>query len=335
MRIEEESDNSSDSGVAINGSDQSTGNSGGDASGIGSEGSNASGYGDTEIAIDVDPKDTMLRAGEPTNSMATGEPKEYNAAESLAVITGSGVAVATLAANAGGLANAAADIASAAVAAAAEKAAAVIAEYTAKFAALPASVPVKIADYTGARVGKTKDDKNRNGIAYDPVKLSIGDLLGMGEMNTESLMKEMDKSNEEIAKNKKTEEVQKKLKNVSDSVNQKIGKSAEVIGEIMTHVLEGPEWIQQQIDKEVSRVEQNVRSELETGYKKAEEEINTFCENEGDKIGAVIVEQYNKTVAAAAKTIIDNKNKAISQAKIKSNAAIQKAKLKIFALIGL
>ena len=66
-----------------------------------------------------------------------------------------------------------------------------------------------------------------------------------------------------------------------------------------------------------------------------EKDIDDFCQDEGDKIGSNIVRLYNKELEKQAKKIVDEKKKVEKKAKIKANAAIQKAKLKIFALIGL
>ena len=72
---------------------------------------------------------------------------------------------------------ASAAIASAVNDAIANKAVAIAAEYSAKMIALPASIPGRIAGYTSARIGKSKGDTDRNGQPYDPVKLSLGDVM--------------------------------------------------------------------------------------------------------------------------------------------------------------
>lgn len=302
-----------------------------------------------EIEIVKESKFPLLDEGKPTNSFATNEPKEYpatdsadpvsedtpSAAESAATIAGAGLAVAAMAENAGGIANAAGDIAAAAVEAMTAQTTAIIAEYAAKFAALPLSIPTGIASKTTERFNKSKGDKNKNGEDYDPIKLSLSDFMSKLGTPVEDQSEESDKKQNEKKKNKAVENAQKKLKKASDSANKILAKSAKVIGDIMTHTLEGAAWIQEQLDKEVSRAVKNVTNELETAYKDVKEDIDTFCENEGDKIGTKLVKQYNNLLEDKAKDIIDKQNKIKTQATVKANAAVQKVKLKLFALIGL
>ena len=126
-----------------------------------------------------DTKIELLLAGEPPNTMATGNPKPYttteahedssqpkeassssssssSSAQGAMGLVGAGVTVAALATNAGGIKNAAADIAAAAAGAIASKAGEIVGEYSAKFVSLPLSIPSRIAKYTGERFGKCK-----------------------------------------------------------------------------------------------------------------------------------------------------------------------------------
>ena len=295
-------------------------------------------------------KISPLLAGEPPNSMATGNPKEYPSTETadpenespdcpapvaMASIAGSGVAVAAMVESAGSMGAAAGDIAAAAAAAIAERCASVLAEYSAKLIALPASVPGRIANYTAERIGKTKDDLDDLGKEFYPVKLSIGDFAKYFTSATEDIAKEAeDKANEKL-KNDKIDEAKKKASKFVESANKIAAKSAETINQIMTHAIEGAEWIQKNIDKEVQRAEKNIRQELETGYKKVEKDIDEFSKSEGYKIGAQVVGLYNDTIHKQAKKLEDEKKKAVSQAKIKADQLIQKAKLQLFAIIGL
>ena len=217
----------------------------------------------------------------------------------------------------------------------ANKAVAIAAEYSAKMIALPASIPGRISDYTSARVGKTKDDVDRNGQSYEPVKLSLGDIMPQMTASVEDLDEAKKEVINELKKNKKADEAKKKASKFIESAQKIAAKSAETVAKITAHVAEGAEWVQQNVDKEIARAEKNITQELETGYKKIEKDIDDFCQDEGDKIGTNIVRLYNKELEKQAKKIVDEKKKVEKKAKIKAAAAIQKAKLKIFALIGL
>lgn len=296
-----------------------------------------------------DPKIVPLLAGIPPNSMATGNPKDYPGTDT-ADPENSGpdypdpihseekkseVDVKSIMDNAGDATAAAAAVAAAVNDTIANKAVSLAAEYTAKMIALPASIPGRIAGYTSARVGKSKGDIDRNGQPYEPVKLSLGDVMPQMTTPVEDLDESKKEDNNEKKKNKKADEAKKKASKFIESAQKVAAKSAETIGKITSHIAEGAEWVQQNVDKEIARAEKNITQELETGYKKIEKDIDDFCQDEGDKIGSNIVRLYNKELEKQAKKIVDEKKKVEKKAKIKADAAIQKAKLKIFALIGL
>lgn len=296
-----------------------------------------------------DPKIVPLLAGIPPNSMATGEPKAYPSTDTADPETPgpdnpapihsenkkSEVDVKAIMNNVTDAAAASAAIAAAVTDAITNKAVAIAAEYSAKMIALPASIPGRISGYTSARVGKTKDDVDRNGQPYEPVKLSLGDIMPQMTASVEDLDEEKKEANNKQKKNKKADEAKKKASKFIESAQKIAAKSAETVAKITSHVAEGAEWVQQNVDKEIARAEKNITQELETGYKKIEKDIDDFCQDEGDKIGTNIVRLYNKALEKQAKKIVDEKKKVEKKAKIKADAAIQKAKLKIFALIGL
>lgn len=302
--------------------------------------------------IEPEPLDTKiakLLTGVPTNSMALGNPKKYPGTDT-ADPENSGpdypdpihseekkseVDVKSIMNNVKDATAAAAAVAAAVNDAIANKAVSLAAEYTTKMIALPASIPGRIADYTSARVGKSKDDIDRNGKPYEPVKLSLGDVMSQMTSPIENLDEIKKEANNELKKNKKADEAKKKASKFIESAQNIAAKSAETIGKITSHIAEGAEWMQQNVDKEIARAEKNITQELETGYKKIEKDIDDFCQDEGDKIGTNIVRLYNRALENQAKKIVDEKNKIEKKAKIKANAAIQKAMLKIFALIGL
>ena len=301
---------------------------------------------------DPAPPDTRwapFSIGVPPNTMATGEPKEYpstdtadpdnpgpDAADPIhEEKTESKVDVASIMESAGDAAAAGAAIAAAVNEAIAGEAVALAAEYSAKIIALPASIPGRIAGYTSARIGKSKGDTDRNGQPYDPVKLSLGDVMPQMTSPVEDLDEDKKEKKNEEKKNKKADEAKKKGQKFIESAQKVAAKSAETVAKITSHVAEGAEWMQQNVDKEIARATKNIKQELETGYKKIEKDIDDFAQDEGDKIGANVVRLYNKELEKQAKKIVDNKKKIEKKAKIKADALIQKAKLQIFALIGL
>lgn len=297
----------------------------------------------------LNPKIAQLLTGNPTSSMAIGNPKKYPGTDTADPETPgpdnpapihsenkkSEIDVKAIMDNVTDTAAASAAIAAAVTDAIANKAVVIAAEYSTKMIALPASIPGRISDYTSARIGKTKDDVDRNGQPYEPVKLSLGDIMSQLTASVEDLDEKNKEANNKQKKNKKADEAKKKASQFIESAQKIAAKSAETVSKITSHIAEGAEWVQQNVDKEIARAEKNITQELETGYKKIEKDIDDFCQDEGDKIGSNIVRLYNKALEKQAKKIIDDKKKVEKKAKIKADAAIQKAKLQLFALIGL
>ena len=298
----------------------------------------------------MESKSKLLLSGQNTNTMATGNPKVYKSTDAhedssnesqkpningAMSLVGSGVAVASIVNNAGDISKAGEQITAAAIAAVANKTTEIIGEYSTKFVSLPLSIPSKITQYTTERFNKTDNDKDENGNKYDPVKKSLGDALKLFNTNSEELNENEDNIRNEINNNKTIDNAKKKAQEFIVSANKIIEKSNEAIGKIMEHSAEGVDWLQKNIDKEISRAESNIKDNLENGLKTISKDIDLYCKNEGNKIGSKLVSKYNKLLEEQAKDIVDKKNKAESKAKIKANASIQKAKLKIFALIGL
>ena len=300
----------------------------------------------------MESKNDLLQLGQNTNTMATGKPKKYKTTDAkedsskpqesqklntqgAMNVVGAGVTVAALATNANGIQNAVEDITAAAVGEIASKTGEIIREYSTKFVSLPMTIPTKIVQYTGERIAKSKGDKDENGNEYNPVKASLSDIMSKYTDPVEGQIKKEKDETDEKNKNKAADNAKQKAQKFIESANKLIEKSNEAIGKIMEHSAEGVEWVQINLNKEISRVEKNIRDGLEAGYKSIESDIDVFCKGEGEKIAVKLIKEYNKTIEEQAKKITDNKNKVEKKAKIKADAAIQKAKLQLFALIGL
>lgn len=307
-----------------------------------------------------DNKGILLTTGQKTNSFATDKIKSYQSTESADQVKEekteslntqnetsdsnpekssdnrkSKVDVKSISQNAGGIQNAVSDLITTVTSVSTLTITELINEYTNKFINLPLTVPSKISENTIERFNKSKGDKDKNGNEYNPVKIDMGEAMKSFIIPSESQIEEKSKEIDEKNKNKIIDETKDKANKVKASVTKVIDKSTQAINDIMSHTLEGIDWVQQQVDNEISKVENNVKKELNTAYKKAEDDINNFCEGEAEKIATRMIKQYNNTIMNTAKNIVDNQNKAKTKATIIANAAIQKSKLKIFALLGL
>ena len=285
--------------------------------------------------MNFESKENKFLSGNPTSTFTTGTPKLNT--EGLMTLTGTGVIVADILSGVadGDLQDAIEKLSAAALGAISEKTGKLIGEYSTKFIELPASIPSKISKASIDRFNLTKEDAKKIGENTLEIKMSLSDMLDNYEKNAESLFEDLNKQSDEAIKNKKIDEQKGKLKNIINTANEYINTANENIKEILTHVEEGAEWLQLNLNREINRAEKVVKDQLETGYKSAEKSIDTFCQNEGNKIGEKMVAQYNKAIKLAAQEINNAKQKSITKAKITSKASAQKAKLQIYAMLGL
>lgn len=285
--------------------------------------------------MNFESKENKFLSGNPTSTFTTGTPKLNT--EGLMTLTGTGVIVADILSGVadGDLQDAIEKLSAAALGAISEKTGKLIGEYSTKFIELPASIPSKISKASIDRFNLTKEDAKKIGENTLEIKMSLSDMLDNYEKNAESLFEDLNKQSDEAIKNKKIDEQKGKLKNIINTANEYINAANENIKEILTHVEEGTEWLQLNLNREINRAEKVVKDQLETGYESAEKSIDTFCQNEGNKIGEKMVAQYNKAIKLAAQEINNAKQKSITKAKITSKASAQKAKLQIYAMLGL
>lgn len=128
------------------------------------------------------------------------------------------------------------------------------------------------------------------------------------------------------AEAKKKKEKKKKNQNTKSEKNKKQRKKA-MRGDAKTIAIS----VGKQLDADIDNY-QNVVSEE---YTKFEEQIMNTCRQRGEQLGKNDVEKYNKVIRAAAKKTYEVKEKTIKQAEIKAKALVQKAKLKLGAMLGL
>ena len=202
-----------------------------------------------------------------------------------------------------------------------------IAEYTTKGATLVTSIPNKIASKSIERFNST-DEKDGE------IKQNIGDVLSKLAINKEDIIKKLSEKNDEEIKSNKISEVQKSVGETINKAKDFIQKANDEIYKVMEYAAEGPDYIARQMTNKINSIEENIKNVLNDQYKTVESTVNTFCEGEGKKIGARLVKEYNNIIDKSAKQIFEKTENTKTKVLVKADEAIQTAKLKLFALIG-
>lgn len=202
-----------------------------------------------------------------------------------------------------------------------------IAEFTTKSTTLATSIPGKIADKSIERFNSTDKSKGET-------KLSVGEILGNLAKNKEDRISEESEKTDEKIKTSKIDELKKSTSETLTKAKEFIQQANDEIYKVMEYAAEGPAYIAQQMSNKIESIQQNIEKTLNDQYKIVEDNINTFCEGEGNKIGEKLVQEYNNLIDKAAKATFEKTNNAKTQGIVKGTTAIQEAKLKLFALIG-
>lgn len=209
-------------------------------------------------------------------------------------------------------------------------------EYKAKTEALPLSLPVRTAKYRLKRF--QSDDKGTYG--EDGVKLDLGAVLAkLSDLKPEATAEHKDdlsfdkmlndfadESKSRIAKSKKKQELEAKIK-------EKKSKEAklELAKERRNDYLLRCRNIAMAAEEDV----QDYKTEKEADYRDEERLIDQQAKTAGEAKGAQDVQKFNNAVEKQAKKILDGKRVVMAQANIAIKQAVQIAKLKIFAKLGI
>jgi len=286
----------------------------------------------------IDPKFPLMDAGSPTSSFVTGEPIAPPAG--VGVLCGgdapdAGIDVAgIMEANKGNDAAASAALSDAAHAAVDDQVKKLTQEYGEKANAIPGSLDERIDKYKEDRMKKTKDDKTPDGRPYDPVLLSLGEATAELAVNKEDATTDNFKQSEDNQKVQKTDAAKEEFQKTAESAQQKTAKVGDQIDEISSHVLEGVEWMTQNINKAVAAAVANVKAELEAGNKRLEDDIDSIAKTIGESRAVDEIQKRNNQTREEAKKLDDDKKKQVEQAKIKAEAAAQKTILKLSGMLG-
>lgn len=213
------------------------------------------------------------------------------------------------------------------------------AESTARKLSIDAMSVVKEAEYTLERFNSTDTEK----YSEDEIKTSLSKELKKlmaGDEYQEELRKkreEQKKKDDEKQKAKKANQITEKKKAAAEKLKKKQeerkkrDEKRKKENNARIDLISAASEIGKSTDKAIDELKASVNKSLD----EYEESVNFKAKENGEAKGAKMVEAYNKPIRQSARTIFDNNKKTIAKAQIKLDAAKQKAKLKLGALLGL
>lgn len=208
------------------------------------------------------------------------------------------------------------------------------AKYDAMLAALPAKKDLWIQQ---ARLDRfNSDDVNK--YKESGIKITMSQALNLAN----TLLEKIQEKNEKIA----DEKVENNLtKNINDNINiskqsakskqqeyaQKSKEQLEKINKNIKDIEEAARQIANKYDKNIDEFEADQLKK----YIIAESTAREWAQSIGEPRGAEDVAKYNEALMKVAQKIVKDQQKAKTKAEIVKKSLIQKAKLKLGALLGL
>ena len=166
---------------------------------------------------------------------------------------------------------------------------------------------------------------------FNANKISVSDVLKTlkeaGEKRLEEQNIKDEKKSLEDAKNKK----QKDAKKLLDDVNKYVTKATSYISMVTSYIQNGPDWVVDQLDKQIESVVNQVKKNLDKQW--AEKDLPEYRErarNIGETQGKRLVNKYNKALSETQKRALEK----IEQSKSKAMTKLLSVKAKAASLIA-
>lgn len=191
----------------------------------------------------------------------------------------------------------------------------------AKTVQIPLTIPAKIQQYTME--------------AFNAYKKSFGEILKevMDEQGgqIENAANEQDEKSKKESNNKALE----KLNKAKDTLTAGLEKLNGVLSKVSEYIEEGPNYIANEVDKQISSFVQAANKEVDKKIEVVEKTVDDECKSQGYKIGKRMAETYNETLRKQAKKQLASQKTAISKAKGLAFKAKQTAALQVMAMTGI
>lgn len=121
---------------------------------------------------------------------------------------------------------------------------------------------------------------------------------------------------------------------LNDTITKEIGYANDKLNYIMSYVQEGPDWLSRKVNEWCNDTIDEISYKVDNKTKHMKEQRQKFIWKVGGEIGETLVDNYNTIIDNSVKSIKDEKDKAVSKAKIEATKALQSAALKLMAKLG-
>ena len=195
-----------------------------------------------------------------------------------------------------------------------------ISEYTANHVAACASFPSQVSSYA---ISYFNDHKM-------PVEDVVKKLTESAEQSTDNAVEEQKKkSMSEFVGNMKS-----KMGEFTNKVSDFISTGSSYVQMITSYISNGPDWVVDQMDKQLSNLCDNANKIVTKQWEKDKESYSKTAKNMGESIGADMVAKFNAELTKAQKKQLLKIERQKHKVNAKTIAALGKAKAQIASLTG-
>ena len=158
----------------------------------------------------------------------------------------------------------------------------------------------------------------------------MGELLTNAEDIAEALDKKMDSQVIDNISNMVNEQVGK----LTEKINGQLDKVKGTVEDIGKYTYMGPLWVKTKVDLASKKIIETSCKEIETMKNSVKSNAQAKIDIAAEKMAKRLADDINSKTQEATKAQLDEANKAKAQAMNKAKTAITNAKLKLMAMIG-
>ena len=194
-------------------------------------------------------------------------------------------------------------------------------EYLMKHAQYALSFPMKITSYAMSYFNENKMS------ATDALKSLLQSSEGRSDEKAEKNSKKL--QSEFMAK------ISAKSKNFINKMNKYVDKGTSYISMVTSYIENGPEWVTEQVDKQIGFLLDGVQKTIDKQWEKDKEAYDSNARALGAKAGAKMVKTYNAAIQKAQKKAQEKIKKTKVKVQAKLIATTAKAASKLGSMLGM
>lgn len=170
---------------------------------------------------------------------------------------------------------------------------------------------------------------------FNAHKMSIGDILKSLNDSSEGRQEKENEEANEKSKSNFMSKINKNSKAFIDKMNGFAETGTAYIGMVMSYIQNGPEWVINEVDKQIGSLVEGAQKEIDKQWEKDKSAYDAKAKLLGDKLGAEMTTKYNNALMAAQKKSKEKLDKQKKKAMNQLTALKAKAASQLGSLLGI